>query len=200
MARSQPMAPLGIRVAAIASLTAVVVAACSGSSATPVPTVAAAPSAHASASAAASASPSAMTSAAPSASAGAGGSPAPSSAARIPVPDAAAGLTAVTVAGANGKVLADENGMVLYVDKADTSSTTACVDACATDWPPFVVAAGKTVAEAAGISGKVATITRPDGTLQVTYAGAPLYFYREDPKPDTSKGVGVDPEFTLAHP
>jgi predicted lipoprotein with Yx(FWY)xxD motif len=195
------MAPLASRVAAIASLTAVVVAACSGSSATRVPTTAAsaAPSAHASASAAAP-SASAGASAAPSSSAGAGTSAAPSEGLGIPVADAHAGLTVVTVAGTTGKVLADENGMVLYTDKADPSDTSGCVGECAKTWPPFVITDGEKVATTGTIPGKISSVIRPDGTSQVTYDGSPLYFYYEDPKPDISKGVGIDPDFALAHP
>jgi hypothetical protein len=40
-----------------------------------------------------------------------------------------------------------------------------------------------------GVSGKLATITRDDGSLQVTYNGLPLYFFANDKAPGDANGV-----------
>jgi hypothetical protein len=39
---------------------------------------------------------------------------------------------------------------------------------------------------------KLGTITRSNGTIQVTYAGHPLYFYKGDTKAGQAKGQGVE--------
>ena len=39
------------------------------------------------------------------------------------------------------------------------------------------------------MTGKLGTITRDDGTLQVTYNGLPLYFFKNDKAPGDANGV-----------
>jgi predicted lipoprotein with Yx(FWY)xxD motif len=39
------------------------------------------------------------------------------------------------------------------------------------------------------VTGKLATITRDDGSLQVTYNGLPLYFFKNDKAPGDANGV-----------
>jgi hypothetical protein len=41
-------------------------------------------------------------------------------------------------------------------------------------------------------AGKLGTITRSDGTKQVTYAGHPLYFYKADSAAGDTHGQGLD--------
>jgi hypothetical protein len=43
-----------------------------------------------------------------------------------------------------------------------------------------------------GVSGKLGTITRPDGTTQATYNGHPLYTYVGDTAPGMDKGNGLN--------
>jgi predicted lipoprotein with Yx(FWY)xxD motif len=38
------------------------------------------------------------------------------------------------------------------------------------------------------VTGQLATITRSDGSLQVTYKGLPLYFFHSDSNPGDTKG------------
>jgi predicted lipoprotein with Yx(FWY)xxD motif len=60
---------------------------------------------------------------------------------------------------------------------------------CAKVWPPVISAATPTAA--GGVSGAdLGTVTRPDGTKQVTYKGHPLYYYVADPSAGTTKGQG----------
>jgi len=79
-----------------------------------------------------------------------------------------------------GEFFVASNGMTLYTFKRDGLGVSNCVDACATNWPPYVVesADGLTVAE--GIPGEIGTIERADGELQVTYNDMPLYFWVND--------------------
>jgi len=91
-----------------------------------------------------------------------------------------------------GSVLTGPNGMTLYYFTTDSPSSTTCTGQCAVVWPPLEVAAGSTPTLSSSISGTVATISRPDGTTQVTYKGHPLYYYQGDTAPGTDKGQGVD--------
>ena len=91
-----------------------------------------------------------------------------------------------------GAVLADGAGRVLYIYTKDTQapSVSNCYDNCAKQWPIFY-AAGKTEFKD-GIKGDlVGTTTRKDGTLQVTYAGWPLYYWVNDKNPDDVLGQAV---------
>jgi predicted lipoprotein with Yx(FWY)xxD motif len=38
------------------------------------------------------------------------------------------------------------------------------------------------------VTGALATISRDDGSLQVTYKGLPLYFFHKDSKPGDTNG------------
>jgi predicted lipoprotein with Yx(FWY)xxD motif len=127
---------------------------------------------------------------APVASAAAPSVAAPSAAA----PSAAAGgdtVEATTVGTIGMALTAGSNGMTVYQFSKDVkdSGTSACTGGCITKWPALTVAAGATPTAGTGASGKLATITRDDGSLQVTYNGLPLYFFSGDTKPGDSNGV-----------
>ena len=68
-------------------------------------------------------------------------------------------------------------GYALYTFDSDTvnGSTSSCNGGCAVAWPPLLVSDDTP----SGILG-LDTITRDDGTEQVTYQGKPLYFYISD--------------------
>ena len=89
-------------------------------------------------------------------------------------------------------ILVDSAGKTLYTYDKDTADTSACTGACATTWPPLIIASGSTPKAGSGITGALATITRPDGTKQVTYNGAPLYTYKQDAKAGDASGDGVN--------
>jgi predicted lipoprotein with Yx(FWY)xxD motif len=90
---------------------------------------------------------------------------------------------------ANAQHLIAYNGMTLYTYSKDSDGTSVCVDECAKNWPPYVVGAEDNLTQLkAGVNGKVSTITRADGTLQVTYNGKPLYFYKNDTKSGDTTG------------
>jgi predicted lipoprotein with Yx(FWY)xxD motif len=99
---------------------------------------------------------------------------------------------------APAKMLVTATGMSLYVFDNDTPSTaakpgsSACTGKCLAYWPALTVPAGtKPPATMAGIKGKFGTITRADGSMQLTYDGAPLYTFAGDKKPGDLKGQGV---------
>jgi predicted lipoprotein with Yx(FWY)xxD motif len=93
-----------------------------------------------------------------------------------------------------GTILVDGEGMSLYVFMADTQDggTSACTDAeCTADWPPLV-SDGDPVAGEGVDQALLGTITRDDGTTQVTYNGWPLYTFSEDTAPGDTNGQGLE--------
>jgi predicted lipoprotein with Yx(FWY)xxD motif len=107
---------------------------------------------------------------------------------------AAGGATieAKTVGSAGMILVASSNGMTLYNFTKDTkdSGKSVCMDSCLTTWPALTVAAGASPVAGAGVTGKLGTITRTDdGSLQVTYNGLPLYFFKNDKAPGDLNGV-----------
>ena len=94
-----------------------------------------------------------------------------------------------------GPVLVDGDGISLYVFMADTQNggTSACGDddGCTTEWPPLL-SQGLPVAGEGVDSSLLGTITRDDGTMQVTYNGWPLYHFDEDEAPGDTNGQGLD--------
>jgi len=95
-----------------------------------------------------------------------------------------------------GNFLTAANGMTLYTFNGDKPGISNCTGQCLVNWPPYTVAAG-TDLSAANITGTLGTITRPDGTLQVTYNGMPLYFFVADKVPGDVTGNGQE-NFSVA--
>jgi predicted lipoprotein with Yx(FWY)xxD motif len=92
-----------------------------------------------------------------------------------------------------GPVLVGDEGFSLYMFEADTpgSGASTCYDECAAAWPPLIVEGEPNAGE--GVDETLfGTITRDDGTMQVTYNGWPLYFYAGDTAPGDTAGQGVD--------
>jgi predicted lipoprotein with Yx(FWY)xxD motif len=89
-----------------------------------------------------------------------------------------------------GMVLVDSNGMTLYDFHKDKGTTSSCYGPCAEGWPPMLTEGGPTVGNGAS-SSKLGTTERKDGTMQVTYAGHPLYTFVEDKKPGEANGNDV---------
>jgi predicted lipoprotein with Yx(FWY)xxD motif len=61
-----------------------------------------------------------------------------------------------------------------------------CNGSCAKFWPPVK----GPVTAMSGVTGKFATITRADGTMQETWNGRPLYTYVGDTAPGQANGNG----------
>jgi predicted lipoprotein with Yx(FWY)xxD motif len=87
-------------------------------------------------------------------------------------------------------VLTGPNGLTLYTHAGDSATSSTCTAACATAWPPLA-STGQPMA-GAGVTGQLGTLTRADGTTQVTYAGLPLYFWEGDKKPGDITGNGIE--------
>lgn len=67
--------------------------------------------------------------------------------------------------------------LTVYLFEADKGSTSSCSGACASAWPPVT---GKPQASGGAMSADLGTISRPDGSTQVTYKGHPLYLFVKD--------------------
>jgi predicted lipoprotein with Yx(FWY)xxD motif len=84
-------------------------------------------------------------------------------------------------------VLTNAKGLTLYTFAPDKPDKSTCYGSCAAYWPPVkgpvTVAAGVT-----GVTGKLGTTKRTDGSLQATYNGRPLYTYIADTGPGQAKG------------
>lgn len=80
-----------------------------------------------------------------------------------------------------GHVLYDTDHFVLYMFSADHGSTSTCYGKCSSGrggWPPLLT---KGAPRVAGLNARmVGTTKRRDGSLQVTYAGHPLYYWSGD--------------------
>jgi predicted lipoprotein with Yx(FWY)xxD motif len=85
-------------------------------------------------------------------------------------------------------VLTNARGFTLYWFAPDSVSKSRCYGTCAVYWPPVTGAptAGP------GVSGRLGTIKRSDGSLQATYDGHPLYTYIGDSAPGQASGNRVN--------
>jgi predicted lipoprotein with Yx(FWY)xxD motif len=80
--------------------------------------------------------------------------------------------------------------MTVYMFEGDKGAASSCTGACASVWPPVTTSGGPTASGAAN-SADLGTITRSDGTTQVTYKGHPLYFFAKDKDAGDAYGQGV---------
>jgi predicted lipoprotein with Yx(FWY)xxD motif len=96
-----------------------------------------------------------------------------------------------TKTSSGGSFLTNGAGRSVYLFMADSSGKSTCDGACAAAWPP-VIATGQPTATGSAQASDLGTITRSDGTKQVTYDGHPLYYFQGDTGPGTDKGQGLN--------
>jgi predicted lipoprotein with Yx(FWY)xxD motif len=102
--------------------------------------------------------------------------------------DAPSGLPAASVVSvreelsANGIVLSSPTATgarSLYTLSFDGKNMTTCTGPCSAVWPPLLT--GHRAMAGPGVSRNgIGTLRRPDGSLQVTYHGHPVYFFAFD--------------------
>ena len=111
---------------------------------------------------------------------------------------AGAGAPAATPSGGSvalktGKVgavtvLTNAKGFTVYTFAADRPGKSNCYGSCAAYWPPVT----GSPSAAPGIPGTFGTITRTDGTKQVTWNGHPIYTYVGDSGPGQAHGNNLN--------
>jgi predicted lipoprotein with Yx(FWY)xxD motif len=99
-----------------------------------------------------------------------------------------------------GNYLTAANGMTLYMYTKDTAGVSNCSGDCAVKWPPYTVASAIGLNGVTGVAGNIGTITRADGTLQVTYNNEPLYFWYQDIKVGDTSGQNVGQVWFVVKP
>ncbi|MGW1024047.1 SCO0930 family lipoprotein [Streptomyces sp. NPDC002577] len=111
-----------------------------------------------------------------------------------------AGRLSVWESAELGPVVTDGAGFTLYRFDKDTASppVSNCSGDCAATWPP-VLADGASAGQGVD-SALLGSVTRADGTKQLTLAGWPLYRYVQDTEPRQTNGQGVGGTWFAAAP
>jgi predicted lipoprotein with Yx(FWY)xxD motif len=112
------------------------------------------------------------------------GAPAPS-----PASAATAPAQVATMKTSLGTVLVDKSGRTLYLWDGDHGSSSSCNGGCAGEWPP-VTTKGKPTATGSTKASLIGTTKRSDGSVEVTYAGHPLYTFAGDSGSGQTNGEG----------
>jgi predicted lipoprotein with Yx(FWY)xxD motif len=121
---------------------------------------------------------------------------APAAVSSAPAPSAATarGSALDSTQSANlGPIVTNGQGRTLYRFDADSTNPPAshCTGQCATAWPP-VLGDPASVSLAGVDKSLVGTVTRADGSKQLTLAGSPLYTYAGDQATGQTNGQGVE--------
>lgn len=118
-----------------------------------------------------------------------------------PVSSAAVSASAALKIGSTklGVVMTNAKGMTVYYFTSDVpnSGKSNCYDKCATAWPPVTATS---TAAAVGITGTLGSITRTDGTKQLTVNGRPVYTFAFDKAPGDANGQGSEKVWYAIHP
>jgi predicted lipoprotein with Yx(FWY)xxD motif len=88
-----------------------------------------------------------------------------------------------------GTILVDSQGMTLYHLSGEQNDKFICTNtACLGVWHPLIAPSSGTPT---GEVGSLGTVKRPDGTVQITYKGTPLYTFTGDQQAGETKGQGI---------
>lgn len=92
-----------------------------------------------------------------------------------------------------GEIVTTAESRSVYLFTSDEQGgESTCFDACADSWPP-VLLSGDTPDAGDGIdAGLIGTTDRPDGGVQLTYDGWPLYLWAGDDAAGDVAGQGVN--------
>jgi predicted lipoprotein with Yx(FWY)xxD motif len=105
-------------------------------------------------------------------------------------PGAPLSLTVASKPGV-GVYLTDASGRAVYVLDDGTGATVACTGPCATALKPVAGSASKAAGDTALNADLIGVTTLPDGTVQVTYAGKPLYYASQDQGASSTSAQGA---------
>ncbi|MFZ2049302.1 MAG: hypothetical protein WAU69_00055 [Solirubrobacteraceae bacterium] len=88
-----------------------------------------------------------------------------------------------------GTILVDSRGMTLYHLGGEVNGKFICTSsACLGVWHPLIAPSSGTPS---GEVGSLGTVKRPEGSMQVTYKGTPLYTFTGDKQAGETKGQGI---------
>ena len=85
-----------------------------------------------------------------------------------------------------GITLYDGDGFSLYTFGKDKGTTSTCYGACAKAWPPHLTQGKPRPVDVS--AAKLGTTKRKGGTIQITYAGHPLYTFAGDKQTGATNG------------
>lgn len=106
---------------------------------------------------------------------------------------------AVTSGGSATKYLVDDVGNTLYFFTPDETNVSNCTDGCLANWPAFFE--DETVVPSTITAADLATFTRTDGEGdQLSYQGAPLYYFIQDTQRGDTNGEGVNSVWFVQQP
>jgi predicted lipoprotein with Yx(FWY)xxD motif len=88
-----------------------------------------------------------------------------------------------------GTILVDSQGMTLYHLSGEQNGKFICTStACLGAWHPLLAPSS---GAPSGEVGSLGSVKRPEGTMQVTYKGTPLYTFTGDQQSGETKGQGI---------
>lgn len=103
----------------------------------------------------------------------------------------------VTVSNATGhSVLVDAEGKALYLSDEEKNGKVLCTSgACNAIWTPLTVTTKGGLTAPPPLAKKLGTVSRPDGSMQVTLNGQPLYTFSFDHSAGEVNGDGTQDSF-----
>jgi predicted lipoprotein with Yx(FWY)xxD motif len=94
-----------------------------------------------------------------------------------------------TASNSLGTILVNSQGMTLYHLSGEVNGKFICTSsACLGVWHPLIAPSSGTPS---GEVSSLGTVKRPEGTMQVTYKGTPLYTFTGDQQAGETKGQGI---------
>jgi predicted lipoprotein with Yx(FWY)xxD motif len=96
-----------------------------------------------------------------------------------------------TLSSSLGQVLTDSAGKTIYRFAIDSPGHSACTGTCLQYWPP-VPAPANLPSSVDGVTAQLGSISRPDGTKQLTVGGYPVYTYASDKAAGDTRGQGLN--------
>ncbi len=88
-----------------------------------------------------------------------------------------------------GTILVNSQGMTLYHLSGEVNGKFICTStACLGVWHPLIASSS---GAPSGEVGSLGTVKRPEGKMQVTYKGTPLYTFTGDKQSGETKGQGI---------
>ncbi|WP_157241296.1 hypothetical protein [Catenuloplanes japonicus] len=101
-----------------------------------------------------------------------------------------------------GDTVTEVRGFALYRFAGDSAEppATTCVDQCALRWPPVLIQSGGRVFVDGLDKARAGAIRRPDGSVQVTIGGWPVYRFADDTVPGEFNGQGLDDKWFTFRP